>query len=55
MRIAVLADVHANAPAVRAVLAELDHDRVDAIVVAGDVVGTRRTTIWASAITDAVS
>ncbi len=36
MRVAVLADVHGNAPALRAVLAELD---ADAIVVAGDVVG----------------
>lgn len=39
MRIAVLADVHGNLPAVRAVLAELDREPVDAIVVAGDVVG----------------
>jgi len=39
MRIAVLADVHGNAPALRAVLAELDAEPVDAIVVAGDVVG----------------
>ena len=39
MRIAVLADVHGNAPALRAVLAEIDRESVDAIVVAGDVVG----------------
>jgi predicted phosphodiesterase len=39
MRIAVLADVHGNAPALRAVLAELDGASADAIVVAGDVVG----------------
>jgi predicted phosphodiesterase len=39
MRIAVLADVHGNLPALGAVLAELDRDPVDAIVVAGDVVG----------------
>lgn len=39
MRIAVLADIHGNLPALRAVLAELDRDPVDAIVVAGDVVG----------------
>jgi putative phosphoesterase len=39
MRIAVLADVHGNLPALRAVLAELDGEPVDAIVVAGDVVG----------------
>jgi predicted phosphodiesterase len=37
VRIAVLADIHGNLPAVRAVLAELDREPVDAIVVAGDV------------------
>ena len=36
MRLAVLADVHGNLPALRAVLAEVE---ADAIVVAGDVVG----------------
>jgi putative phosphoesterase len=39
MRVAVLADIHGNLPALRAVLAELDGEPVDAIVVAGDVVG----------------
>ena len=39
MRVAVLADIHGNLPALRAVLRELDAERVDAIVVAGDVVG----------------
>jgi putative phosphoesterase len=39
VRIAVLADIHGNLPALRAVLAELERDPVDAIVVAGDVVG----------------
>ena len=39
MRIAVLADIHGNLPALRAVLAEVDRDPVDAIVVAGDAVG----------------
>ena len=39
VRIAVLADVHGNAPALRAVLAEIDDMEADAIVVAGDVVG----------------
>jgi predicted phosphodiesterase len=39
VRIAVLADIHANAPALRAVLAEIDRDPVDAIVVGGDVLG----------------
>lgn len=38
MRIAVLADIHGNLPALRAVLAELDADPVAAIVVAGDQV-----------------
>lgn len=38
MRIAVLADIHGNLPALRAVLRELNADRHDAIVVAGDVV-----------------
>jgi putative phosphoesterase len=39
VRIAVLADIHGNLPALREVLAEFDRDPVDAIVVAGDVVG----------------
>src|ERR1700685_2966202 len=39
MRVAVLADIHGNLPALRAVLAEVDGERVNAIVVAGDVVG----------------
>ncbi len=39
MRIAVLADVHGNLPALRAVLGEVDREPVDAIVVPGDVVG----------------
>ncbi len=39
MRVAVLADIHGNLPALRAVLAELDGDAPDAIVVAGDAVG----------------
>ncbi len=40
MRIAVLADIHGNLPALRAVLAELDSDGgIEAVVVAGDTVG----------------
>jgi putative phosphoesterase len=39
VRIAVLADVHGNLPALRAVAARLDSEPVDAIVVAGDVCG----------------
>lgn len=38
MRIAVLADVHGNLPALRAVLADVDREGVEAIVSAGDVV-----------------
>jgi len=36
MRIAVVADVHGNLPALRATLAEINDETVDAIVVAGD-------------------
>jgi putative phosphoesterase len=39
MRVVVLADIHGNLPALRAVLAEVDDERADALVVAGDVVG----------------
>ncbi len=39
MQIAVLADIHGNLPALLAVLAAIDDDPVDAIVVAGDAVG----------------
>jgi predicted phosphodiesterase len=38
VRIAVLADVHGNLPALRAALAEIDNEPVDTIVVGGDVV-----------------
>jgi predicted phosphodiesterase len=37
MRVAVLADVHANLPALEAVLAEPDVERADAIVLLGDI------------------
>jgi putative phosphoesterase len=39
VKVAVLADVHGNLPALRAVLADVEGDGVEAIVVAGDVVG----------------
>lgn len=38
-RVAVLADIHGNLVALRAVLADLDAENVDGIVVAGDMVG----------------
>ena len=37
MRVAALADVHGNLPALEAVLREVERERVDAIVVCGDV------------------
>ena len=37
MRIAVLADIHGNLPALRAVLADVERESVESIVVAGDV------------------
>ena len=37
MRIAALYDIHANLPALEAVLAEVDRERVDEVVVGGDV------------------
>lgn len=39
MRIAVLADIHGNLPALEAVLGALDAESPDAIVVAGDITG----------------
>lgn len=39
MRIAVLADVHSNLPALQAVLRDVDATRVDQVWVAGDLVG----------------
>jgi putative phosphoesterase len=39
MSVAVVADVHSNAAALDAVLAEIERERPDALVVAGDVVG----------------
>lgn len=39
MRLAVLSDIHGNAPALRAVLAMLDEQAVDQYVCSGDVVG----------------
>jgi putative phosphoesterase len=38
MRIAVLADIHGNLPALQAVLADLEREDVDRVVVAGDTI-----------------
>lgn len=37
-RIAVLADIHGNYPALQAVIADMDHTRPDHVVVAGDII-----------------
>jgi predicted phosphodiesterase len=37
MRLAVLADIHGNLPALRAVLKDLERFEIDGIIVAGDV------------------
>ncbi len=39
MRVVVVADIHGNLPALRAVLAELDDEQADVLVVVGDVIG----------------
>jgi predicted phosphodiesterase len=39
MRVAVLADIHGNLPALRAVLSDVDEQSIERIVVAGDVAG----------------
>ncbi len=39
MRFALLSDIHANEPALRAVLSELTAESVDSLVCAGDIVG----------------
>jgi len=39
MRLAILADVHGNLPALQAVLADVQRQNVDGIIVAGDTTG----------------
>jgi len=39
MKIAVLADIHGNLPALNAVLAEIEDEVVNQILVAGDILG----------------
>ena len=41
MRVAAISDIHGNLPALEAVLAEIDREGVDDIVVAGDTVLSR--------------
>ena len=38
MRLAILADIHGNIPALEAALKEIENDAVDGIIVAGDMV-----------------
>ncbi|MBX7213906.1 MAG: metallophosphatase family protein [Thermoflexales bacterium] len=49
MKLAVLADIHSNLPALEAVAADIDAWRPDAVVVAGDIVnrGPRPAECWA--------
>lgn len=52
MRIAVLADLHGNLPALNAVLAEVDELEVDALVVCGDIASgpwPAESTRWSTA------
>jgi predicted phosphodiesterase len=42
MRLAVLADIQGNLPALEAMLANLHHHDVDGVIVAGDLVGGLR-------------
>jgi len=39
MKIAVLADIHGNLPALKAVLAEIKHENINYLLVAGDILG----------------
>jgi predicted phosphodiesterase len=47
-RIAVIADVHGNAPALDAVLAEVEQESPDLVVLAGDAAGG----LWQGAVLD---
>jgi predicted phosphodiesterase len=47
-RIAVIADVHGNAPALDAVLAEVDQESPDLVVLGGDAAGG----LWQGAVLD---
>ena len=38
MRVAAISDIHGNLPALQAVLADLEHEEIDGIVVAGDTI-----------------
>ena len=39
VRQAIISDIHGNAEALRAVMADIDHEGVDEIVCLGDIVG----------------
>ncbi|MFN3874981.1 MAG: metallophosphoesterase family protein, partial [Flavobacteriales bacterium] len=49
MRIALISDIHANLPALEAVLADIDCRRPDAIFCLGDLVGYNR---WPNEVID---
>jgi predicted phosphodiesterase len=51
MRIALFSDIHANLPALQAVLADIDRRRPDAVFCLGDLVGYNR---WPNEVVDAI-
>ena len=51
MRVAAISDIHGNLPALEAVVAEIEREKVDAIVVAGDTVSGP----WAAEVFDLVT
>jgi len=51
MRIALFSDIHANLPALEAVLADIDRQQVDAIYCLGDLVGYN---IWPNEVINAI-
>lgn len=51
MRVAALSDIHGNLPALEAVLADVERENVDAIVVAGDTISGP----WAAEVFDLVT
>lgn len=51
MRIALFSDIHANLPALQAVLADIDHEKPDAIYCLGDLVGYN---IWPNEVSKTI-
>lgn len=51
MKIAFFSDIHANLPALQAVLADIDHQNLDAVYCLGDLVGYN---IWPDEVTEEI-